>query len=1041
MKRLALAAVASVSALCTSGATSSPVCAIYPNHITFHLNFDDGSAEPSIGDVKAGGQKPVIGDGGMFGSKGLHAGTVRYPMPKGQRIFDTTKPGTLVFWLKVSETPHPVLSDALDSAGKPVEIEPGETYFHGEWSQAKRMLVFKQGALKWGEAPIATYYHAPTQDGKNRSANVGLPCSLKGWNPGEWRMVAAKWRQDAISISINGSPFKTMDSGGVMGPFFGSIGFGLSPMKGEKTSNYVMDECTILDFGMSDEQVATLHRDYRDVMAGKPLRTKYDPEFEEPEWMRSPSRTVFRFAYYPYENTVHAYADISACDGFGKVRTLALSVEEKGGRVIAKRQFAVGRDGKADIIWSGLPELDGEYVCRLECAGLPEAKASQGFVRRRFEWERNRLGRSGVVPAPFTPVVRSGKRIGKKRVSVLLRDHTIGCHGLWEQVEAAGKPLLARPMQIVSDRKLPKVSAESEWDVDGMMTWRLKLPPGNYGKVRLEIPMRRERAWLFHPVADGLRSNFAGAIPQGSGMVWDSAKYPRNTIVGTYLPYVWLGGPLRGIAVFGENDRGWIVDGKTPCYEIVRRGDEVCLVLNIVQTPTRIDAARTVKIGFQATPVKPMRENWRAIDHGLLLGACYYWGGFWDSHSVEPYDQTDEFFRVMGESRRTGKFNKEFLERSVRDYPYPFEKGTKEYEDHVRRIRAHFNNGLANSASRGFKDAFVFYTNGRGVFYGDAKGQGATFCNEWSRWEFMDRDFTPLSRRAYDLDPVESYRDHAAWWYERMMSTGACDYLYWDDVFCQSSFNVVQTDAYRLPSGQIQPSSGIFNMRNIVKRCAVLQAEMGRDTRGNWVHMTNTAMAPILSFADVNYDWEDTSGVHPHQVKYPKDYILACSIGRQFGNRVGIMGYFAEPQGTNEERERKKAWLERTATGVMLTHEFRWRGHRQYDAAHKLLCDWGYRKPDVKVWNYWDEDVKFPVDVSGPDAATIAMARGGEAVIVVSSFSKEDGHVLLRPDCGVLGVASDFKAVDMETGKDIPVNGGVVDVPLGKYDFTMVKIR
>lgn len=1040
MKRLAIAAAAAATALGSCCATS-PVCAIYPNHVTFHLNFDDGTADPSVGDVKAGGRKPEIGDGGMFGSKGLLAGGVRYPLPKGQRIFDTTKPGTLIFWLKVVDTPQPVPSATRVYGGKPLDVEPGETFFHGEWSQAKRMLVFKQSDLKWGEAPIATYYHAPTQDGKNRSANVGSPCSLMDWKAGEWRMVAAKWRQDAISMSINGSPFRTVDIGGVMGPFFGAIGFGLSPVKGGRFSNYVMDECTILDFGMSDEQVATLHRDYRDVMAGKPLRTKFDPEFEEPEWMRSPSRTVFRFAYYPYENTVHAYADISACEGYEKAKELALSIERKDGRKVAQRRFAVAEGGKTDIFWKGLPELDGEYVCRLECEGLADAKASQGFVRYRFEWERNRLGRSKAIPAPFTPVVHSGRWFGKERVKVLLRDHEIGKYGLWNQVDAAGKPLLARPMQIVSDAKLPKISAKGEWDVDGMMTWRLRLPPGDYGKLRLEIPMRKERAWLFHPVADGLRSNVGGAIPQGDGVVWDSARYPCNTIVGTYLPYVWVGGPLRGIAVFGENDKGWIVDGKTPCYEIVRRGDEVCLVLNIVQTPTRIAAERTVKIGFQATPIKPMRENWRAIEHGSLLGACYYWGGFWDSHSVEPFDQSDEFFRVMGESRRTGKFNREYLERSVRDYPYPYAKGTKEYDEQVNRIRAHFNNGLSRSASVGFKEAFVFYTNGRGVHYGDRKGQGATFCNEWSRWEFMDREFTPLSRRAYDLDPVESFRDHATWWYERMMATGACDYLYWDDVFCQSSFNMVQTDAYRMPSGQIQPSSGIFNMREIVKRCAVLQAEMGRDTRGNWVHMTNTAMAPVLSFADVNYDWEDTSGVQPHQVKYPKDYILACSIGRQFGNRVGIMGYFAEPQGTKEEVERKKAWLDRTAVGVMLTHEFRWNGHRQYDAAHKLLCDWGYRKPDVKVWNYWDEDVKFPVEASGVDVATIAMSRNGEGIIVVSSFSKEDGKAVLRPDCGTLGVAQDFRAIDMETGRELPVVDGAIEVALGKYDFAIVKVK
>ena len=30
---------------------------------------------------------------------------------------------------------------------------------------------------------------------------------------------------------------------------------------------------------------------------------------------------------------------------------------------------------------------------------------------------------------------------------------------------------------------------------------------------------------------------------------------------------------------------------------------------------------------------------------------------------------------------------------------------------------------------------------------------------------------------------------------------------------------------------------------------------------------------------------------------------------------------------------------------------------------------------DVDVWNYWDEDVPFPVAVSGLEVATLAMAK------------------------------------------------------------------
>ena len=135
-------------------------------------------------------------------------------------------------------------------------------------------------------------------------------------------------------------------------------------------------------------------------------------------------------------------------------------------------------------------------------------------------------------------------------------------------------------------------------------------------------------------------------------------------------------------------------------------------------------------------------------------------------------------------------------------------------------------------------------------------------------------------------------------------------------------------------------------------------------------------------------------------------------------------------------------WLERTAAGVMLSHELRWNsGHKAYDDAHRLLCDWGYRRPEKKVWNYWDEDVAFPVRVDGPDAASLALARRGSAVVVVSSFAAEDGEARLRPDCAALGVPAAFRAFDLETGAALPVADGVVRVPLKKYDFAMVELR
>jgi len=223
-------------------------------------------------------------------------------------------------------------------------------------------------------------------------------------------------------------------------------------------------------------------------------------------------------------------------------------------------------------------------------------------------------------------------------------------------------------------------------------------------------------------------------------------------------------------------------------------------------------------------------------------------------------------------------------------------------------------------------------------------------------------------------------------------------------------------------------------MREQVRRGATTAAECGKDPTGNWIHMTNTAMAPISAFAGVHYDWEDPGSSAPFQERYSRAYMQACTIGRQMGCRVGLMGYFAP---TSPERLK---WLKRTGVGPTLTHECNWYKPKEVADALKAF---GYRQPGagVKVWNYWDEDVAFPVAVDGIEWSALAMTNPkGEAMVVVADW-KDGGTVRVKPDCAALGVASSFKAYNAETGAELPVKDGVVAATLAKYDFILIHLK
>ena len=810
----------------------------------------------------------------------------------------------------------------------------------------------------------------------------------------------------------------------------------------------------------------------RDASISLDPKTFGDPDFIPPieDATFDPSDDPFRrddtvadrffskFAYYPRYNTLRVKCDVSRLVGWrDRARGVDCAVTDAKGQEIVRRTLATDGAGVADETF-GIADLKAhtlacgspEYTLTLSVRGIPEAVHSKRFVRHVMEWEGNRYGLSGIVPPPFTPVERvHDAATGEERVKTILREHTVGDFGLWKQVRAAGRDILARPIALRGARLPSTLSATQDYDVDGLMEWRLRLAPGHYEPFDLVVPIRPEVGRLMNACVDNIRCNYCGIIPPGKGSVWNGKMATgRSGLLGDYVPYIWIGGPLRGIAVFGENDRGWVTAFNTkkdpkddpslpPCQEIVRERDgTVTLVLHLVQRECDIAEERTIRIGFQATPVKPMHPDFRRPPRTAFLGSCNQWGAGPADSATETWDGTDEFFQKMAEARRTGNVDLAYVSNCVARMVYPGRPGSREWTERRNRLAAFMTSGMrcAQNAGKRKGSNLLWYMNGRGVVFGNKSG--ATFADQWSREEFLtvDRDFTPMSHRDYELDPDEDFRDYSAWWYRLMAKSGAMDFLYWDDTYASPNFDLVGTDAYRLADGRIQPATGIFNLRLMIRRAACVQAELGRESRWNWIHETNAAMAPISAFVGVHYDWEDNTRGMSFQKRYPKDYMLAGVIGRQFGVRVSVIGYY----GAIKEKE-KEDWYKRTGAGWCLAHEISWRHAK---AQEKLLEDWGWRRPDTKVWNYWDEDNPIPVRAKGLSVAMLAMARAdGECLVVVSNAEDSGGEVALTVDRAATGLRKGFRAVNLETGKKVAVSGDTVELELDGDDYAIISLR
>ena len=774
-----------------------------------------------------------------------------------------------------------------------------------------------------------------------------------------------------------------------------------------------------------------------------------------------------RFAYFPSYDEIKVAVRFKALRHYEKVHEVVCAVLDDKGEVLAETTLKAV-DGQALLDRWKVPKLkEGEYRFRVTLMGTQGAIATtvQPFLRAVFPWEGNPMGTANVLVPPFTAL-----KLHDNKVSALLRDHLTTPTGLWEQVEAKGRSLLAGPMELrakkgEADIPVQKakrevisetdtaieiryqfslseldVQVQTRWEQDGLMYWTLELPPNPSGaldELSIVIPLKEEEARLIHACTDGLRFNVAGELPKGEGVVWKSTDAPRNLMLGDFVPYIWLGGEERGVAVFGENDRGWITADGVPVQEVTRRNGRVELHCRLVSGGGRWTEPRTIRLGFQATPIKPMPPQWRTTYIGTVpddilkkygdrirlirfMGSTGTYGSAIQAAEPAPRNNDFTIWSRLAKVRKTGVADPQLIEEWKRGSTGIYGKG-------VSASELNYGVHLLSQKPR----EVLAYTNPRGVRMDTPEGQ--TFIDEWITGEFSNRRVGPLAMVAYTVDPVKSYQDWMLWLYSKMFEF--CDHIYWDDIFLAANFDLATSDAYVRSDGKIVPSSGLFNMRELVRRTAVLGVEMGR-TPFNMLHSTNTTIAPIFAFAQMHYTWEDKSGVEDFQDRWSKDYIRAESIGRQHGT-VPVVLMLIRNKDLSPVSEDVASWVARTAAGVMISHEIRPNQVRsEYWEAMTPLLDFGYGTDEVTVHNYWDED--YPVNISGGETSSLLLTKGNEALLFVCDYG-EGGE--FSADFGRETLGRVMEAVHLETGEPAVVNSGKLSWKMKKHDYAIFHLK
>jgi len=282
------------------------------------------------------------------------------------------------------------------------------------------------------------------------------------------------------------------------------------------------------------------------------------------------------------------------------------------------------------------------------------------------------------------------------------------------------------------------------------------------------------------------------------------------------------------------------------------------------------------------------------------------------------------------------------------------------------------------------------------------------------------------------------------WYYRRMLT--CFDGVYWDNTYLSPHYDPVVGSAWKDEKGRWHPGMGLFHLRDLVKRTAVMHwQESGKmrppPSRLPFIqlsHMTNTMIVPILSFGNSNMDWEWRYGYSDFQDRCSADLTVAETIGRQVGAWGTILA-----GGHPDPKDPRTPWMKRTRLGVCLVHEIH---NFDYDAPldveiYTKLFAFGYGEPDCRVFNYWDPPHPVSVTSDTADARTLAMARNGAAVVVVTDYG-QGGKCLVKLDLEALGLKPDATAIDLETDKAVEtIAPGELGFSLKKHDFKILKVK
>ncbi|MFW5682682.1 MAG: glycoside hydrolase domain-containing protein [Phycisphaeraceae bacterium] len=718
-------------------------------------------------------------------------------------------------------------------------------------------------------------------------------------------------------------------------------------------------------------------------------------------------------AFNPIGNYLSVDGDLIQYDARDEIESFDVEVRDASGDVVNSKPLQMDELAYVSDTLQ-LPDLPpGEYTTRLrgyDASGEAVIDETRDFEKKdhtEFEWWQTDRGNWETLLKPWTAVEWDASA---STIGVLDRTYHLGPLGLPAQVTSRGEDVLASPVRLeltTADGETARSDQQStgDWqtrtkkdfrvvastgsglgelqlsstitaEYDGMVKYELTLDPTqpvDVESLRLVLPYRSDLARLYHAAGRGIRFGFDfdflpghGNVEDTRGVFWGSKKVDgQGMAVGSFIPYMWLGGTHAGIAWFADSDEGWTPSDETSAIQMSKSdAGSVDLVLNLISEPTTLDAPRTIVFALQATPVKPMPPSWR--DEEWSTGST-----FKDFQQVRPKGGHLIWTNI------------------------PFTLDPDASRDMVQQNRQANSNLFA-----GRTPVDRLYA----VPYLEWKHISPRFAPEVGY--FADQWKTEIGEGLW-FSP--SLRDYLVYQLSNWIDEADIDGIYLDNVRPTIGDNLLAGQGYELPDGRVQPTFQMFETRELFLRFRALFHEKGK--HGKFVlHMTNNFIAPWIGPADILLDGEHHSVFADSGATF-MDYWSLPRIQLANPQRWGNITTFLQlHKGRWDPATLQKA--NRAFVGMLGSHDILVGANSNGSFAPYFWATWAFATQDegVDFIPYWDVNDPIAGDDGDTTLASAWTHPDGRVLVIVANRGEEPTTVDLQLDAEALGLSSQAAA-------------------------------